>query len=106
MGALQLAPFASAALQALPPLRAGHNRSCPRAAALLPTGVDPRSSYRPLRVPLASLSGWHWPQPATPLQGALVAAWPGREENRSGRLQLQPINYESPLLFIESHQKP
>ncbi|RWV92349.1 hypothetical protein GW17_00045285 [Ensete ventricosum] len=30
----------------------------------------------------------------------------GREENRRVRPKLQPINYESPLLFIESHQKP
>ncbi|RWW00731.1 hypothetical protein GW17_00036282 [Ensete ventricosum] len=29
----------------------------------------------------------------------------GREENRRGRLELQPINHESPLLFIESHHK-
>ncbi|RRT53058.1 hypothetical protein B296_00047023 [Ensete ventricosum] len=29
----------------------------------------------------------------------------GRKENRRGRPKLQPINHESPLLFIKSHQK-
>ncbi|RZS18474.1 hypothetical protein BHM03_00050748 [Ensete ventricosum] len=30
----------------------------------------------------------------------------GWEENRRGRPKMQSINYEPPLLFIESHQKP
>ncbi|RRT33962.1 hypothetical protein B296_00052454, partial [Ensete ventricosum] len=34
------------------------------AAALVDDRLQAAGVYRPLRVPLASLAGWHWPQPA------------------------------------------
>ncbi|RWV87114.1 hypothetical protein GW17_00050929 [Ensete ventricosum] len=59
----------------LPPLRAGRNRPCPR-AAVAPKGGAFARRHRPLRASLASLSGWPWSQPTAPLQGALATAWP------------------------------
>ncbi|RWV80247.1 hypothetical protein GW17_00058512 [Ensete ventricosum] len=92
------APARCAPLAVALPL--GDRRHCPR--------VAPRRQAAPLWVPpLYGLAA-----------GAALAAWPpasaapygqvageGREENRRGRLKLQPINHESPLLFIEGHEK-
>ncbi|RWW37190.1 hypothetical protein BHE74_00057730 [Ensete ventricosum] len=38
--------------------------------------------------------------------GVDLALGRGREDNMRWWLKLQPINHESPLLFIESHQNP
>ncbi|RRT36661.1 hypothetical protein B296_00038606 [Ensete ventricosum] len=72
------------------PLRAGGAASC---GHLVCKPIHDRCAHRrpPLRVGVA-------------LQAvAPTGVAQGREENRRGRPKLQPINHESPLLFIESH---
>ncbi|RWW06876.1 hypothetical protein GW17_00029767 [Ensete ventricosum] len=106
----------------LPPLRASCSRSCPR-VTIAPAGCClcgwPPMGCCPYGRPPAGIQP-AWPWVTAPARGLAMAGhsckgfgcgWPpllavGREEIRRGRPRLQPINYESPLLFIKSHQKP
>ncbi|RZS28210.1 hypothetical protein BHM03_00061778 [Ensete ventricosum] len=59
-------PLRALRCKRLPPLWASHSRSCP-SAATAPVGGASARKRRPLRSPLASLSGWPWPHPVGPL---------------------------------------